>query len=445
VKTMIASNVLELNQKIRRRISEPNLREMLVGSIVGFVVKILSALCLFLMNIVVARTLGPSEAGLFFLGLTLITIVASIGRIGLEQVTVRFIAACHAIHDSDGVQAIYRKAVAWVAVISTLLAFTVWGSAEWITKTLFNQPGFEVVLGSFALAIPLVALYTIQAHALQGLKRIAKSMLTLSVLAPGAMLFFLMVNPVYSAREASLYFNISCAATLIAGVYFWMKSSPIAERSVSFSSQKLKQACIPLWFVIILAQVSQWSSQMMLGAWSTADNVAFFATAQRTAMLTSFVLFAVNSIAAPKFSALYAKGDMAGLEKTAIWSVRLMWTIAVPVLLFITLTSEWLMGFFGKDFKEASLALIILAVGQFVNIATGSVGYLLSMTGHERALRNNSIISALLGVALGALLIPDYGLIGASISTAAAIACQNLLGVYQVRKHLGFNVLMIRG
>jgi O-antigen/teichoic acid export membrane protein len=270
-------------------------------------------------------------------------------------------------------------------------------------------------------------------------------MLTLSVLAPGAMLFFLMVNPVYSAREASFYFNISCAATLIAGVYFWMKSSPIAERSVSFSSQKLKQACIPLWFVIILAQVSQWSSQMMLGAWSTADNVAFFAAAQRTAMLTSFVLFAVNSIAAPKFSALYAKGDMAALEKTAIWSVRLMWTIAVPVLLFITLTSEWLMGFFGDEFKEASIALIILAVGQFVNIATGSVGYLLSMTGHERALRNNSIISALLGVALGALLIPDYGLIGASISTAAAIACQNLLGVYQVRKHLGFNMLMIRG
>jgi hypothetical protein len=32
-------------------------------------------------------------------------------------------------------------------------------------------------------------------------------------------------------------------------------------------------------------------------------------------------------------------------------------------------------------------------------------------------------------------------LLGASVATAIAIASQNLLGVYQVRKHLGFNTL----
>ncbi|MFT5718160.1 MAG: O-antigen/teichoic acid export membrane protein, partial [Oleiphilaceae bacterium] len=101
----------------------------------------------------------------------------------------------------------------------------------------------------------------------------------------------------------------------------------------------------------------------------------------------------------------------------------------------------WLMSFFGEEFRVASTALVILALGQFVNIATGSVGYLLSMTGLERKVRDNAFFSAIIGVTLGFVLIPIYGLLGASVATAIAIASQNLLGVYQVRKHLGFNTL----
>ncbi|MCP3907287.1 MAG: hypothetical protein GY712_04650 [Oceanicoccus sp.] len=189
-------------------------------------------------------------------------------------------------------------------------------------------------------------------------------------------------------------------------------------------------------------QVVQWAPQLMLGAWASAENVAFLAVAQRTAMLTSFVLFAVNAIAAPKFAAMHAKGDSIGLQRMAIWSVRLMLLAAVPALMLMLLAPEWLMSLFGEEFRTASTALMILALGQFVNIATGSVGYLLSMTGHERELRNNAIVSAVVGLVLGTVLIPAYGLLGASIATAVAVASQNLLGVYQVRKHLGFNTLV---
>jgi O-antigen/teichoic acid export membrane protein len=138
---------------------------------------------------------------------------------------------------------------------------------------------------------------------------------------------------------------------------------------------------------------------------------------------------------------MYAKGDHDGLKRLAIISVRLMLLAAVPALALMLLFPEWLMSFFGEEFRVASTALVILALGQFVNIATGSVGYLLSMTGLERKVRNNAFLSALIGVTLGFLLIPSYGLLGASIATAVAIATQNLLGVYQVRKHLGFNTL----
>lgn len=415
---------------------------MLIGSIIGLCIKVLAAISIFVMNIAVARTLGAAEAGLFFLGFTLITMAAAVGRLGLDQSIVRFIAAQQATDAIGPLHGVYRKSMVWVVLASGGIALLCSINIDWLVKSLFDQPGFKPVLHAFLLAIPLVALYTMQAQALQGLKKIAKSMLTLNVFVPVMLLLLMLLAPVTSAASLAIYFNIACLITLGVGLIFWFQSAPRKKAAEKFPSNLLRNTCIPLWAVAVLSQVVQWSSQLMLGTWSSSEEVAFFATAQRTAMLTSFVLFAVNAIAAPKFAAMYAKGDLEGLNQLAIMSVRLMLLVAVPALALMLLFPEWLMGFFGEEFRAASTALVILAMGQFVNIATGSVGYLLSMTGYERKVRDNALFSALIGVALGLILIPGYGLLGASIATALAIASQNLLGVYQVRKYLGFNTLL---
>ena len=428
--------------RLYRNRFDGNLREVISGSAVGLGIKILSAVSLFAMNIIVARTLGPIEAGLFFLGFTFVTIAAAVGRLGLDQSLVRFIAAEKASGTNARLHGVYRKAVIWVTLASIITMLLSWTGLDWLSNQVFDQPGFADVLAIAIFAIPLMALYVIQAQALQGLKKVAKSMMVLNVLTPLFILALIVVFPVSTAVELSRYFLVACVFTLLVGIYFWFRSSPCRQVIEPFSAHTLRSACIPLWGVAILAQVTQWSSQFMLGTWSTAEDVAFFATAQRTAMLTSFILFAVNSIAAPKFSAMFASGDMDALKRLSNMTVRLMLVAAVPALVFILAFPQWLMGFFGDEFRQAAPALVILAMGQFVNIATGSVGYLLSMTGHEKDVRTNVLLSALIGIALGVILIPGYGLIGASIATAVAIASQNLLGVYQVKKRLGFNTLV---
>lgn len=61
-----------------------------------------------------------------------------------------------------------------------------------------------------------------------------------------------------------------------------------------------------------------------------------------------------------------------------------MIALAVPVLAFMVFFPEFLMGLFGEEYKVAAPLLQILAIGQFINVITGSVGYLLNMTGHEK-------------------------------------------------------------
>ncbi|OEU69195.1 MAG: hypothetical protein BA863_00145 [Desulfovibrio sp. S3730MH75] len=95
------------------------------------------------------------------------------------------------------------------------------------------------------------------------------------------------------------------------------------------------------------------------------------------------------------------------------------------------------MAIFGKQFAAGGLVLSILAVGQFVNVITGSVGFVLMMCGYERLLRNNIALCAFINLALNYLLIPSLGAIGAAIATATTLILQNLIAAGLVWWRLG--------
>ena len=86
-----------------------------------------------------------------------------------------------------------------------------------------------------------------------------------------------------------------------------------------------------------------------------------------------------------------------------------------------------ILSLFGSEYTHGALVLFILAFGQLVNIMTGSVAMLLSMTKYERELRNKTIITALIVLPFGFYLISSFGLVGAAITTSFSIALHNLL------------------
>tara|TARA_R110002095_G_scaffold53761_1_gene46540 strand:- start:105 stop:689 length:585 start_codon:yes stop_codon:yes gene_type:complete len=192
-----------------------------------------------------------------------------------------------------------------------------------------------------------------------------------------------------------------------------------------------------------MSQMVQWSGQFMAGAYVSSEALAQLAVAQRTAMLSSFILIAVNLVVAPRFAKLYRDNDMAQLESLAIKSVKLIGLFALPVIGAMLVFPSFLMSLFGAEFTEGAALLQILAIGQFINAMTGSVGFLLMMSGHERDMRNVTLISGTLALLFTWFLTAQFGIVGAAIGTAIAVATQNLLAVYFVKKRLGFNTLAV--
>ncbi len=78
-----------------------------------------------------------------------------------------------------------------------------------------------------------------------------------------------------------------------------------------------------------------------------------------------------------------------------------------------------------------------LDVGQFVNVAAGSVGLILIMTGHEDDTFKGLVVATIANVILNALLIPIWGLEGAAAANAVSMIIWNILLGIRVHRRLG--------
>jgi O-antigen/teichoic acid export membrane protein len=232
------------------------------------------------------------------------------------------------------------------------------------------------------------------------------------------------------------------AATAAAlGWLCWRRAAPrgvepeFAGVSAEHLSALAKDA-LPFLGVAVLALALPWISTLALALRGDEAEVGIFAVAYRTATLTSFVLVAVNAAAGPRFAALVARGDRRSLARTARRTALATGVCALPLIAVAWTAPGWVMSLFGAEFAAHGRVLAILATGQLVNVLTGSVGALLLMSGHERALRGNLVGATALSLALHAWLVPSYGPEGAAWASAASLAALNVASLVSVRRRL---------
>lgn len=416
--------------------------ELFRSSLLAFIVRGLGAILVFIMSLVIARQLPISESGLFFLALTIINVLATIGLFGLNQSLLRFIGIHHADNDWPGINAIVATALWWSGAFLALLSLALYAAAPWLAEYVFNKPSLGLVLTGFAPGVFFVGLTVLVAYQLQAIRRTAQSIVIFSIAIPLGAGLGLLALGLETALAAGILYTVMAAMSLVLGTVWWRRSRPTVKRR-GVNTRELWGSCFSLWIVVLMGLAVQWSGQLLAGVWVPLDQIAHLAVAQRTAMLVSFILIAVNLVVAPRFAVLYAQGKQGELEQLALRATRLMTLFALPGVLLISIFPGWIMGWFGEAYRTSAPLLVILAVGQFVNVMTGSVDFLLSMTGHERDLRNVVLSTGPLAIGAALILIPLYGVVGAAIATAIAMAFQNLLTVYRVYRRLGFNTLQL--
>jgi O-antigen/teichoic acid export membrane protein len=340
----------------------------------------------------------------------------------------RFVAANAAQGNWDKVAGVYRRGMIVALVTAAAVTMLLVAGAPWAAGVVFAKPSLADPLRLMALGVLPLSLLTLHGELLKGLKRVGDAALVQIVAVP---LISLPLLALLGARlgvmgVAASYVSAAFLA-LVLGMVLWRRAAPqIRGLRGDFETRALIAVSLPLFWMAFMDLVMNWTDMLTLGIWMESEAAGIYGAAKRVSVLISFVLASVNTIVAPQFATLHAQGrhqTLGGLARDAAIFTTL---IACPFLALLILAPGWVLSLFGPDFTPGAPALAILAVGQFVNVATGSVGYLLIMTGHEKIVRNNAIVSTVLYVILQAVLVPRYGIIGAALATGIVLAGKNL-------------------
>ena len=392
-------------------------------------------------SILIARSLGPAGYGQVAFVFAVLELLAIPTSSAINPLLIRHVSAYQQAADWSLLSGLLR----WTGTNTTLLAFLivvpVLGWAYW---SLVNTPDDRVAL--FCIGVPLVLFWTWAARVsgvLQGLRKVVLAQSFDWIVNPVIYLVFIAILWT-TGRLTPITVLVSSlgalAISVVAGIIALQKNLP---EQVTGAEIKLdRQVWLSAWryFVVIQAVgvANMRAPVILLGILGTEAQTGLFRASDNIASLLTVSLLVVNVVIAPYITRLHASGNLEQLERIARGSARIALAVTLPAVVVVLFTGEWLLGFlFGESYVSAFPALAILLIGQVTNVACGSVGLLLNMTGHEKYTFNALAVALLLNASLGFVLIPSYGAVGAAIAASASTIVWNILLLMRTRKLLG--------
>lgn len=279
--------------------------------------------------------------------------------------------------------------------------------------------------------------------ATRGLKLI-KSFALMSIFPQCFNLLFLLIFQLFFCSNDIPIYALFASLTLtgligaaITEITFKRRISP-TDTVQQISIKTILSISLPMLLTATMTFIIGQTGVLMLGMFKSNAEVGYYGIAVKLATLTSFILVAINSMAAPKFSELYHSNNIEELFYIAQKSSKLIFYTTTPILVVLILFGKIILEVaFGTDFIIAYPALIILVIGQFFHSISGATGFFMNMTGNEKLFRNIMILTAILNILLNYFLIPKFGIVGASISAMACIILWNITCLIFMKNKFG--------
>lgn len=415
-----------------------HMKEIVRGASASLVFKTIGALLAMGFQILLARILGAEDAGQYVLCLTCVALATVFGSVGLDSVLVRYAAYSSSLGHLRSIDSVRRNAMLIAIPSSLCLTLVLILSADWVAMHVFNEKSLGVYIRFMALAVPFWVIASLHSELLRGLRRIVQYQLIQSVVIPGTTIAgLLLFGYTYGLISQVICYVFAAFIAMLIAIFWWKRSIPptlIGGQEVT--RNELLKSSLPLMWAASMFYLNAWIAIIALGIYGSATDVAMFNAANKLAWAISFVLLSVNSISAPKFAAIFKNNTLAELQRTAIQTTRLMMFIALPLMGICFTLPETFLALFGEEFKVAAFALQILVIGQLINVMTGSAGLILTMTGHEKDVRNVITSGAILNTILAIVLVQLYGVNGVAWSVAITTIYISIAGSVLVRIRL---------
>jgi O-antigen/teichoic acid export membrane protein len=402
-------------------------------------------------TILLSRFLGTAGLGEFRLGSVVVQLVTAFCVLGLDKALLRYVPILEARGENG--RRLLTRGSGLVFVISLALSLVLLLAAPLLATSYFHSPEMTSVIRLFSLQVPVLALFKFLSGAVTGAKRFDFASKITNILSPAIFLALLaLIGVVYpglygtiAARILAQLAAVLCLALFIIRRY---PKVPKIEPAVDNVFRDYLRLSIPLFFIGLGYQLLNQMDTIMLGHFVSPKEVGIYTVAFKVSAFILIGLEILLPIVAPLFAQFRETHDDQSIG--TLFGTTTKWLCYSGLLIFVCIAifRMELLHVFGKGFTAGSTILLILALGQLANAATGPTGVLLTMTGKQQWELVNSVSMIALNFVLNLLLIPKMGMAGAAIATALSIATINGLKLVQVYTLFGlraYNLKYLKG
>lgn len=376
-----------------------------------------------LVNIVLARNVSASEFGAygFFISLASVLAIPAVG--GFPLLLMREVASYKKDNAGARYCGLMNTALLWTVIY---LLFLVVGAIGYVL--LFDgSTGTTLLLA--ILFVPLMSIAAINGGALRGFGQPALAAIPVQVLQP----MFLIIGFILLASAGCLDATVALGLygsvlivvqlILIVAVRHAIPRSFVAVAPDYSDRQIWIRSFFPFATIGAMNILNTQVATLILGMLGDSEAVAYLRVAERGAQLVVVPLSIVLTIIGPQIVRHVKDDDMLELCRLARRSARLICLGAAPIALILVVFGRDLISItFGPAYSGPAYApMIILVISQLFSALTGIAGMFLAMAGHEKHILIAQAIGLSTLFVLAAVLIPEYGVLGASLSAGLGI------------------------
>lgn len=434
----------KIRAKVTRNLKDKHFFEILMGSAMSFGIKVLTVIIGLIVNLLVAKYYGAEIVGTLALVTSLMAIAGMVSLLGMDVSVLRFVPPLLEKKEYFSIYKIIKTSFLFVVFLSMVISLSIYMFSDFIAVTIFKKENLVALieLVSFFIVFQVSGKFSLSTiRALKNIKlflalQFLPSVLNLIILLVVTFFFYALYNPIYSQLASQ-------SIVALISIWFLKKYLSKYEKKSYQKNTSLKEIILtsfPMFLTTVMQMVVLQTDVVMLSSMSTLGNVGIYSIVMKLALLSSFIITSINTIIAPKFSELYYNDNINELKNVSKKSTKLIFYATLPISIILIVFGEELLRIFGEGFRVGSFALVMLAIGQLVNAMSGSVGYFLNMTGHEKTLNKIVLLGAISNIILNILFIPEYGINGAAFASMISMILWNIIASVYVKKQFGFYI-----
>ena len=414
----------------RDSLDQSDRRSILAGTSQNVVGIVVAGLATFAVNILISRTLGAEGLGVVTVVAQAAFVLSFATRAGMDMAVLRDVAIEVGMDRRDRIRVPVARAASIAFGVSVVASIVGLLFADQL-RDLFSLSEEEGrwVIQAAAIGLPFLALTNVWLSATRGLKIMRYTLYVFWAGQPVLWIALMLTGWLTSETNwmSVAAYSASWAVAAVAAYYYWHQESrtwEVAPMEPGRLARMLRFAG-PRAPAALFSQLLFWTDLFVLTRYAPTSEVGVYSAVLRTGQIIVLFLTSVNLMFSPYVADLHNRGERERLDD--LFKSLTRWTIAatIPIFLLLTIAPASVLRLFGEGFADGDTALRIVVLGQLVNIATGSVGFILIMVGRTGWDLVVYAASLLLDLAVAFILAPKLGMEGAAIANAVTFGLSN--------------------